>query len=643
MSSRKVNPKHNEGVITPWKATQEVNPIEESSMHLNKLLPHSINMNDPTKDIVDIENNQMDCSQTMSTDSENKQIETTNDSQSNAQIIQGNSQVTIPEKGTQHLQFSNNVINSNKNPNSSTLDKLFKKARKEANRLPSSIAPNTSNIKKRPISQTSSQQAIEEDNSDALNQDSWRLPKRPVKTTHLSRTPTVNVSSKNRFEKLKYLPQETSFEHNLSTLNRPSTHIASGSQHTEEDQDYHQNPTLPSQLDTRSPLHQASQYATLPSQQETQNSQQQAKPKNQKPPPIYITGLTLQQLIEIAKSLHLGKNDFSLKQGDSDEITLHSFSLDNYKLFLDLLKTKKIKFFTYTPKNLKPKNLVLKGINGDFSQEEVLAEINDLKIENVEIIKVSKIQFSKNNPTLHYLVQLSHNSHPQNLTKINSLLYQKIRWETLKKKKTFQCTNCQRIGHSSSNCNLGYRCVKCSDKHEPGQCKLPNVLSDRNTLYCVNCEERGHPASYRGCPFFKFVNDLKKAQNKQKNDTRYNRLSNINQTVNKALNKNNINDPNSAPSQQNPIPTPFNYQQSFSTHSHTREPSLQRKSTWNPSSASTPLFSEKVSFNFNNSLTDMKNQIISTIQKQLSGIIDLININTSRINNICNLLQINNE
>ncbi|KAI4473877.1 hypothetical protein M0802_015898 [Mischocyttarus mexicanus] len=51
-----------------------------------------------------------------------------------------------------------------------------------------------------------------------------------------------------------------------------------------------------------------------------------------------------------------------------------------------------------------------------------------------------------------------------------------------------QCRRCQRFGHSVSNCDLEYRCVKCREEHEPGECKA---------------------ASYRGCPKAKKIADLK--------------------------------------------------------------------------------------------------------------------------------------
>ena len=110
---------------------------------------------------------------------------------------------------------------------------------------------------------------------------------------------------------------------------------------------------------------------------------------------------------------------------------------------------------------------------------------------------------------------MSNDSIIQNLIKIKTVAYQKIRWEPLIKRDVFQCKDCQRIGHSSANCSLDYRCVKCKENHKPGEWAILKGTVDNRQLYCVNCEEFGHPASYRGCPLFKFVKDLTSARKAQ--------------------------------------------------------------------------------------------------------------------------------
>ncbi|OXU17002.1 hypothetical protein TSAR_006387 [Trichomalopsis sarcophagae] len=174
-------------------------------------------------------------------------------------------------------------------------------------------------------------------------------------------------------------------------------------------------------------------------------------------------------------------------------------------------------------------NLTLKR---SYSQTTVSPEYrNTAKLANAGWIEPKR--FAKNHNIrssqrpIH--TDLTQDSNPQELLKIKSLAYQKIWWEPLRKREIFQCTNCQRLGHSSANCALGYRCVKCKEAHEPGKCSIDKDNSDKSLLYCVNCESSGHPASYRGCPFFKFAKDLKnsaKAQNQKLHNNKINKISN---------------------------------------------------------------------------------------------------------------------
>ena len=68
------------------------------------------------------------------------------------------------------------------------------------------------------------------------------------------------------------------------------------------------------------------------------------------------------------------------------------------------------------------------------------------------------------------------------------------------------CLRCQRAGHTATNCKLEFRCVKCIDKHEAGECSIKKGEKlDLSKIYCIRCKSFGHPASYKGCPKFKEI------------------------------------------------------------------------------------------------------------------------------------------
>ena len=250
-----------------------------------------------------------------------------------------------------------------------------------------------------------------------------------------------------------------------------------------------------------------------------------------KPPPINTLESSINNLIKVATSLSITKSDFLIKETDSGAHSIYVNSLEHHKLICDKLLELKIQFYTYTPKHLKPKSIVLKGIRGSFEPDDIKLEILDLHLPDVEIISLTKFIFNKTQPDrYHFLVQLSSKSKTVELFKIKTLAYQRVKWEHLKKMDLFQCKNCQRLGHASKNCHLPYRCVKCAQSHSPGACAIGST-DNRSSLKCANCNMAGHPASYKGCPFLKFAAAKKQEHKILKQRTSLKKISNISSTI----------------------------------------------------------------------------------------------------------------
>lgn len=212
------------------------------------------------------------------------------------------------------------------------------------------------------------------------------------------------------------------------------------------------------------------------------------------------------------------KCGITLKDIGNDTTTVSVTQIEHFNKMKAFLENMHAKFYSYTPSHLKNKLQVLKGIKGDFEEHDIMDEINGLELQDVKIIKISKIKLGRHDgaPT-HFLVQLSSDSLPNSLTKLDRLACQRIHWEPYRKTKVFQCRNCQRVGHSSTNCRLGYRCVKCLNNHGPGECSVDKNASSAQAA-CINCGESGHPASYRGCKYLKIAQGLvstKKTQTKR--------------------------------------------------------------------------------------------------------------------------------
>lgn len=148
---------------------------------------------------------------------------------------------------------------------------------------------------------------------------------------------------------------------------------------------------------------------------------------------------------------------------------------------------------------------MLKGLN----EEEDIAEIKSSieTNENIKIVNITQLKtkhsMNKNTKLPIFVIQCSPDTNLTHIYKIKSLHHQKVTWEQLKKRnEIIQCFKCQRLGHVAANCNLDYRCVKCAEQHDPGECQIKEKIEDSN-IYCVNCAKSGHPASFKGCPVYR--------------------------------------------------------------------------------------------------------------------------------------------
>lgn len=263
-----------------------------------------------------------------------------------------------------------------------------------------------------------------------------------------------------------------------------------------------------------------------------QHIQPSTNKKGKRPPPIEIWHDDLFNIVKVLTSSDVPKGSFLINQKNDKVHLIKAINNEVYKKIKLVLTEKNNEFFSYTPLEEKPKNIVLKGIRGNPSEEIVKSEIQSLNLTNVNIIKVTKFIYNRKLPNRHhYIVQLTNNSTTTELMAVRALLYQKTRWEWLRKQAIFQCRRCQRIGHSASNCHLIPRCVKCAGNHE-AKARKYTQNTDPNLLKCANCGMAGHPASYHGCLYLKTAKGLLKTKQQQQTANKQNQINTTRAKIN---------------------------------------------------------------------------------------------------------------
>lgn len=109
-------------------------------------------------------------------------------------------------------------------------------------------------------------------------------------------------------------------------------------------------------------------------QMETENDDSATSTKTAaiRPPPIIITGIGVKDTITMLTQNGVTKTEFRLKQVYvNSNITLSTINITTYQKIIKILEDKKLQYYTYTPKNLKPKTIVLEGVKGEFTPEEI--------------------------------------------------------------------------------------------------------------------------------------------------------------------------------------------------------------------------------------------------------------------------------
>lgn len=246
-------------------------------------------------------------------------------------------------------------------------------------------------------------------------------------------------------------------------------------------------------------------------------------------PPITIYIDNTKKLINDIK-LILNHSNFNIKLINKKCTQVLTNSLADYDLVKKYIVDNDKNHYTYTPKERKNINFIIRGINNSYSPEEIIDEINSLNLENVNIVKCSEYKTRdsiRNNRKLDlFMLSLSFGSDIKPLISIKYLLNQRVYFEKIaQNQECVQCHRCQRFGHSANNCSMKPRCLKCLESHLTTDCD--NVKKINKTVVnsvtgitsnemitvpiCTNCGKEGHPANYKNCEArLKYIQNLSK-------------------------------------------------------------------------------------------------------------------------------------
>lgn len=227
-------------------------------------------------------------------------------------------------------------------------------------------------------------------------------------------------------------------------------------------------------------------------------------------PPIFLFNVNVKTLVDQLTSRNPPVS-FKIKNVTKEKSKLFFSDPKIHMEMMRILREKKITAYSYTPREYKQESFILRGLYHGSVEEEITEEFN--KIVPGVVSKVTKYstKYSIKNKldTGLFLVTLNPGYKLTDISNIKAVLSQMVTWEKPKRKgQELQCHRCQKWGHVAKNCTAEYKCVKCDNKHGPGEC--PRVVPNESPPHCVNCGESGHPANWRGCPSYKLFAKVRK-------------------------------------------------------------------------------------------------------------------------------------
>ena len=232
-----------------------------------------------------------------------------------------------------------------------------------------------------------------------------------------------------------------------------------------------------------------------PKKSKSETRKQPEQNNLKKPKIITIDNVSIELIKSFMKNIQLKEKCYLSKRRDN-QVQVQCQCNDDKQAILLKLKEQKMSYFTYSENEDKTQIFVLK--RHYFVSVDYL--LTTLKNENIPASRVCFLRNDENNPV--YLVHFEKDvinfftlSTQHNI--IDNLV---IKWEKFNKalKRPTQCHRCQQYGHSSINCGKQYKCVKCIESHEPGNCSRK---SREGSPQCCNCKQF-HAANSKKCEYF---------------------------------------------------------------------------------------------------------------------------------------------
>lgn len=231
-------------------------------------------------------------------------------------------------------------------------------------------------------------------------------------------------------------------------------------------------------------------------------------PKTERPPPIFVYGVT--NYTEFARFLSLNGVEECTRKETNREFILNTKTVDQYRKLHSVLrtecvdKTNKDKFGTiqihsYQLKSERAFIVYIRGLPRTMDPSKITAALQELGYNPRRTVNVQRKENDQLLPRPLFRIELEPNADNPKIYELTNLLHVRITVESFKpRSEPPHCRNCQRVGHTKLYCLRTPRCIKCGGEHKSESCSILKT----DPCKCANCGGP-HPANYKGCEAFR--------------------------------------------------------------------------------------------------------------------------------------------
>ncbi|GFU10757.1 nucleic-acid-binding protein from transposon X-element [Trichonephila clavipes] len=241
------------------------------------------------------------------------------------------------------------------------------------------------------------------------------------------------------------------------------------------------------------PIPTSNKYQTLSGNDDSPTQSNEAMPvATPKIPPIHLKFEANYNLIMQEINRKYPKTSSKLS---GEYLRIFAASMEERNEIIDFLKGKGEQFFALHPQDVKTQKIVIKGL-------PISADIDDIKQDLSEqgflVSKVAQLTKNKSKFKLPiFMVELQKSPDSPDIFKLEKCCYLTVKIDTFNRRPgPTQCYNCNLFNHSSKNCHIKTRCLKCGDPHKTGDCPIKDLIENP---VCINCNKTGHLANSHRC------------------------------------------------------------------------------------------------------------------------------------------------